>query len=324
MKTSIGNSISEAVDFLQRGQLVAIPTETVYGLAANALDANCVQKIFIAKNRPSFNPLIVHIKSAAEIHHYAVQIPDVCLRLAEKFWPGPLTFVLSKKDVIPDHTTGGGNSVALRMPAHPVALQLLQKLDFPLAAPSANPSGYISPVKPSHVFDQLQGLIPYILDGGDCKVGIESTVIGFEGETVVVFRLGGLSISEIEKEVGKVELKINQNSNPNSPGQLSSHYAPHTPLILGDLEELVNANRGKKIGVIAFGKAPKFEHTVSKFYNLSPLAKTEEAAANIFKALREMDASSLDLIISHRLPENGLGQAVNDRLERAAYQMKQC
>ena len=215
----------------------------MYGLAANALDEKAVQSIFRVKNRPVFNPLIVHVKDAEQFSKYASEVPAICLKLAKAFSPGPITFVLPKRNVIPDHTTGGGNSVALRIPHHPLTLELLNQLHFPLAAPSANPSGYISPVSAQHVFDQLAGKIPYILDGGDCPVGIESTVITFEKEKVVVLRLGGLGIEDIERVAGKVALQINQSSNPSSPGQLKSHYAPKTPFLLGDAAKLISENK---------------------------------------------------------------------------------
>ena len=318
MDKRIGTSVSKAAKLLGSGQLVAIPTETVYGLAANALDVKAVQSIFNVKNRPVFNPLIVHVKSVNEFYKYAKNVPVQCLDLANALSPGPITFVLSKKDIVPDHTTGGGNSVALRIPNHPLTLALLNQLDFPLAAPSANPSNYISPVTALHVLEQLGGKIPYILDGGDCQVGIESTVVCFEEDTTIILRLGGQDIAAIEQIVGKVELRINQASNPQSPGQLKSHYAPKTPFLLGGIQELIKINPNKRIGVIAFGANFQSQSEVSRTYNLSSQGSTSEAASNIFKALREMDSSQLDLIIAAPIPNEGLGAAVNDRLERAA------
>ncbi|MBX7183258.1 MAG: threonylcarbamoyl-AMP synthase [Bacteroidia bacterium] len=316
--TRIGQSLQDAASFLQQGELVGIPTETVYGLAANALDEKAVQKIFQVKNRPLFNPLIVHVADVSHFERYAEWIPEKCFQLAKAFAPGPLTFVLPKKTIVPDHTTGGGNSVALRIPNHPLTLELLHKIDFPLAAPSANPSGYISPVTARHVYDQLNGFLPYILDGGPCMVGIESTVVAFEQGRIKVLRLGGLSLEQLREVAGDIELEVNQSSNPKSPGQLTSHYAPRTPLILGQLPILMEQNKGKRIGIIGFGDLPvewKKEHVV---LNLSEQGSTFEAGATIFWVMRELDGMSLDVILAQPLPEHGLGAAVNDRLQRAS------
>ncbi|MFZ4635519.1 MAG: L-threonylcarbamoyladenylate synthase, partial [Saprospiraceae bacterium] len=191
MDTKIGSDLSRAVHLLNDGYLVGIPTETVYGLAGNALNPAAVASIFEAKNRPSFDPLIVHISDATELTRYALTLPEAARRLASLFWPGPLTLLLPRRAVIPDLVTSGLDRVALRVPAHEMALQLLQALDFPLAAPSANPFGYVSPTTAQHVVDQLGGRIPYVLDGGACAVGLESTIVGFEADGVVVYRLGG-------------------------------------------------------------------------------------------------------------------------------------
>lgn len=316
--TQIGTSLEEAAYNLKRGLLVGIPTETVYGLAANALDETAVQKIFKVKNRPSFNPLIVHVPSVTHFEKYAYSIPDMCFKLAEAFSPGPLTFVLPKKQLVPDHTTGGGNSIALRIPNHPVSLALLQLLDFPLAAPSANPSGYVSPVSAQHVFDQLNGKLPYILDGGNCRVGLESTVISFENNKTKVLRLGGLSIEHLKEVAKDIELEINESSNPKSPGQLTSHYAPGVPLILGPIQKLIDQYKGKKIGILCFGSTPKEWNHVGIVKNLSATGDTSEAGSNVFRMLRELDRLDLDLILAQPIPPTGLGAAVNDRLKRAS------
>jgi L-threonylcarbamoyladenylate synthase len=228
-----------------------------------------------------------------------------------------LTLVLPKNEIIPAIVTAGRQTVGLRMPSQPIAQQLLEKLDFPLAAPSANPFGYISPTTAQHVFDQLNGKIPYILDGGPCTVGVESTIIGFERDAPVVYRLGGTPIEEIEAITGKIRFQINQSSNPSAPGQLKSHYAPVKPVLTGNMTELIGQHPENKIAVISFQKAwdgPNLQHN----WVLSKSGDLEEAAINLFKALREADQSDADIIFAEIFPEKGLGRAINDRLKRAA------
>ncbi|TND09757.1 MAG: tRNA threonylcarbamoyladenosine biosynthesis protein [Bacteroidetes bacterium] len=320
MDTIIGTDIAEAARFLQEGKCVAIPTETVYGLAANALDPAAVAQIFSIKNRPTFNPLIVHVRSFAEFEKYATGISPLVKKLADAFTPGPLTFVLPKKDTVPDLVTAGGETVALRIPSHPLTLRLLESLPFPLAAPSANPFGYISPVTAQHVEQQLGDKIPYILDGGPCSVGVESTVITFENDKVVVLRLGGVTVEAIEELAGKTELRTGHSSSLHpiaigSPGQMKSHYAPKHKLLLGDIEKHAAEHAGKNIGILSFRKKyPDAAYQVQ----LSESGNTDEAARYLFSALRFLDACDIDLILAERLPETGLGRAVNDRLERAA------
>src|ERR1035437_8374682 len=208
--SKIGIDIEKAKQILQEGGLVAIPTETVYGLAANALNKDAVFKIIEAKNRPHFDPLIIHTDSIEKVKLHVSDFPQWAQQLANAFWPGPLTLLLPKKNSIPDLVTSGLPQVAVRIPNHPLTLQLLKSLDFPLAAPSANPFGYVSPTNAEHVAAQLQGSVDYILDGGPCDVGIESTIVGFEDGKITIYRLGGLAIEDIEKLVGKVQVKINQ------------------------------------------------------------------------------------------------------------------
>src|SRR5882672_5472348 len=202
----IGKDIAKAATLLRQGKLVAIPTETVYGLAGNALNVEAVTRIFAAKNRPYFDPLIVHVPYPSSAGEYAERIPGKALDLMEQFWPGPLTVLLSKKNIVPDLVTAGLDRVGLRCPDHPMTLALLQSLPFPLAAPSANPFGYVSPTSPHHVNDQLGNEIEYILDGGECKVGVESTIVGFEDDTPTIYRLGGLQVEAIESITGRVQL----------------------------------------------------------------------------------------------------------------------
>ena len=314
----IGSNIEIAADWLKKGNVVSIPTETVYGLAANALNETAVLQIFDIKKRPSFDPLIVHISSINEIEKYTLSFPEVLKPLAALYMPGPLTLLLPKQSIIPDLVTSGLDQVAIRIPKHPLTLALLSSLDFPLAAPSANPFGYISPTSTAHVNQQLGKQIPYILDGGDCSIGIESTIIGVENDEIILYRLGGLSLNAIESVVGKVQININQSSNPKSPGQIKSHYAPKKPFYIGDIQELIYQFRDKKVGIISFGKNANFKQQNIVEYNLSLEGDTYEAAQNLFSTMRILDNSDIDLIITDYLPETGLGLAINDRLQRAA------
>ncbi len=311
----IGTEIDIAARLLQAGELVGIPTETVYGLAGNALNEAAVAKIFVVKNRPRFDPLIVHTSSIALMETLVLEIPAKARLLAATFMPGPLTLLLPKKEWIPDLVTAGSPLVAVRIPKHPMALVLLQKLDFPIAAPSANPFGYISPTTAQHVAQQLGNKIPYILDGGACTVGLESTIVGFEKEEVIIFRKGGIPVEAIEKIIGSVTVQAHSSSQPQAPGMLQSHYAPRIPLILGDIKHLIAQHQGKKIGIIAF------QQDFSSAYPaviLSPSGNFEEAARRLFAGMRYLDSLPLDLILAELVPEEDLGRAINDRLRRAA------
>lgn len=312
-----GKNIDLAAELLLKGSLVAIPTETVYGLAANALNEKAVLSIFEAKQRPFFDPLIIHVPTIESIEKYA-QLTDLRLqKLAKAFWPGPLTLLLPKKESIPDLVTSGLATVAVRIPNHILSLELLKKINIPLAAPSANPFGYVSPTQPAHVNSQLGDKIAYILDGGPCEVGLESTIVGIEDYTVCVFRLGGLALEEIEKVIGKTELRINNSSNPVSPGQLKSHYAPKKPLYIGDLKQLIEKNKGKKIAIICFGEE-NIEGKDIIVFDLSKNKNLKEAAINLFKFLRLADESDADIVLCQEVSDTGLGRAINDRLRRAA------
>lgn len=313
----IGKDILKAKEYLEKDELVAIPTETVYGLAANALNPTAVAKIFEVKERPTFDPLIVHTHSMDKVYDFVTNIHPTLLKLAETFWPGPLTLLLPKKIIIPNLVTSGLDRVGVRIPNHPLTLKLLAQLNFPLAAPSANPFGYISPTTAKHVENQLGTKIPYILDGGNCAVGLESTIVGEENGEVIIYRLGGLSINEIEFIVGKVSIELNQSSNPKAPGQLKSHYAPKKPVYIGDLNELQAKYFDKKIGAIVFGNETNL-HATALVKNLSVTKNFQEAAINLFSFLRELDEADVDIIITELLPPQGLGLAINDRLKRAA------
>jgi L-threonylcarbamoyladenylate synthase len=314
----IGTDIDGAAELLKEGKLIAIPTETVYGLAGNALNDDAILEIFKVKKRPKFDPLIAHTDSLEKVKSYVTHIPDKAMKLADAFWPGPLTILLSKKDHIPDLLTSGLPNVAVRMPKHELTQELLKRLDFPLAAPSANPFGYVSPTTAQHVEDQLGSKIPYILDGGQCSIGIESTIIGFdENEKPIIYRLGGKKIEDIENIVGRIKLKIIHSSDPMAPGMLKTHYAPSKRVIIGHLDMLIKRFQNRNFGVISYHQ--KFDDLPSeKQIALSPGKDLNEAARNLFSALRLMDVKNIDLIITERFPDEGLGQAINDRLKRAA------
>lgn len=312
----IGTDISKAKDLLSKGNVVAIPTETVYGLAGNALNDEAILKIYSVKNRPKFDPLIAHVHSLNMVKELVTEIPDKALLLADNFWPGPLTILLEKKSSVPDLLTSGLNRVAVRIPNHPLTLSLLKTLDFPLAAPSANPFGYVSPTSALHVEKQLGNKIPYVLDGGQCQVGLESTIVGFEDGEAVVYRLGGAKVEAIESIIGKVSLNVNMSSNPAAPGMLKSHYSPGRKMIIGDIEKNLSDLPTANTGIISFTKA--FDVPSENLAVLSPAGDIDEAARNIFSALRKMDQSHINIVLSEFLPNEGLGKAINDRLRRAA------
>lgn len=312
----IGKNIEKAIQLLEAGKLVAIPTETVYGLGGNALNEDAILKIFKVKNRPFFDPLIIHVGSVEQLSQYAINIPEEAYLLAKHFLPGPLTLLLHKSDVIPSLITAGSERVAIRIPNHPITQELLKQLDFPLAAPSANPFGYISPTTPQHVASQLGGQLEYILDGGPCNIGLESTIIGFEKGQGVIYRKGGLAVEAIEDLIGKVAVKAHSTSNPSSPGLLKSHYAPTVPIVVGNILELAGQNKNQRLGILAFQDTYAEVDATTKRV-LSPNGDLSEAAKNLFAMMRALDKESIDLIIAEWVPEKGLGRAINDRLKRA-------
>ncbi|HAS60172.1 MAG TPA: threonylcarbamoyl-AMP synthase [Algoriphagus sp.] len=315
----IGKDIIRAKSLLEAGKLVGIPTETVYGLAGNALNPDAVASIFETKKRPSFDPLIIHSDSMEKIKRWVLEIPEKLKILADEFWPGPLTLLLPREAIVPDLVTSGLDRVAVRILSHPLTLELLKSLEFPLAAPSANPFGYISPTRPEHVQKQLGDQIPYILDGGACKVGLESTIVGIEDEQIFIYRLGGLDVREIEALVGPVQIKTHSSSNPAAPGLLESHYAPTKPFILGDLDQLIQDHQNKKVRMGILSLQRTFSNLpIESQMILSEKGDLKEAAQNLFAAMRALDEQDLDLILAERMPDHGLGKAINDRLNRAA------
>ena len=313
METRIATDLSEAQALLQAGKLVAIPTETVYGLAANALDADAVIHIFETKNRPHFDPLIVHVGRMEQVDEVAAHIPEVAYRLMEAFWPGPLTIVLQKHERVPHIVTSGLDTVGVRMPDHALTLELLRSLNFPLAAPSANPFGYISPTNALHVAEQLGERIPYILDGGECAIGVESTIIDCSRDTPTILRLGGTAVETIEEIIGPVQVNAISSSSPQAPGMLHSHYAPRKPLRVGNIHELLHEH-GNDVSILSF------KDSFHNFRNirLSEIGDLHEAARNLFAAMRKLDADHHSVIIAEFVPDYGLGRAINDRLKRAA------
>ena len=310
--------IHQAAEIIRQGGVVAFPTETVYGLGADALNPLAVARIFEIKDRPYFDPLIVHISDFEEMSGLALGIPPDAERLIKRCWPGPLTIVLSKKEAVPDLVTAGLPTVAIRMPKHPVALQLIREAGCPVAAPSANPFGYVSPTTADHVREQLGDRVDLILNGGSCEVGLESTIISFSEEKPRLLRPGGLPLEEIEAIIGKVETNPVGETVPSSPGRLPRHYAPRTPILIdrwkGDLE----AYRGKRVGLLAF-REPRVVSLPSDHVEvLSPGGDLREAASNLFAAIRRLDALDLEVILAEAVPEAGLGRAIMDRLRRAS------
>jgi L-threonylcarbamoyladenylate synthase len=322
MKENVGTNVFTAAEHLKAGELVAIPTETVYGLAANALDENAVTRIFEVKNRPQFNPLILHIADLDRLKGLELSFPAIALALAQKFSPGPLTYVIPTSGKIPGIVTSGTPAVAIRIPAHPLTLELLNLLDFPLAAPSANTSGTVSPTKATHVSEQLGNKVSYILDGGDCQVGLESTIISFLEKRPRILRFGGITPEEISAIIGPIYLpEKGFVDNPVAPGMLERHYATSKTLVLGDANQLIHeAHQQSNIPRIATISLNNDFAAIPAAYQfrLSPTGDLQEAARRLFSAMHLADEMDIDLIIADKFPEYGLGMAINDRLKRAS------
>lgn len=300
--TRIIKDIAAAVKEITEGNIVALPTETVYGLGANALNEDAVLKIFETKERPVFNPLIVHVPDINEFEKYGKVIPDEVYMLAERFSPGPITYVVKKKSIIPDIVTSGNDSVGLRIPSHEMFLEVIKSAGVPVAAPSANRSGKISPTTAEEVIKELEGKISFILDGGKCKVGIESTVVSFLDNEICILRHGYVTKEEIEKVTGKINLP--KHGKIISPGLLKIHYAPITPLYIAE-----NKDEIEKIKIVS-DKAAVLDMT--KF------ADKKDTALNLFSEMRRLDEMKPDMIIAEMTDGEGIGAAINDRLERAS------
>lgn len=324
--------LAEAARILVGGGLVAFPTETVYGLGADALNAQAVQKIYLAKGRPSDNPLIVHIAEFAQLHKLAREIPPEAESLARHFWPGPLTLILKKQAAVPDVVTGGLDSVAIRIPAHPVALALLRATGRPVAAPSANLAGRPSPSTAQHVIDDLAGRIDAVLDGGHCVVGVESTIVDIREGYPLLLRPGGVTPLEISNALGKKCLQADwqeeEGTAPPSPGLKYLHYAPQAPLylVLGSSEKLAikiaylrdtYQRQGKHVALL-LSKELAAELDADTVEVLGSRGNASEQAANLYGALRRLDQSAAEVIIAEGYHEIGLGLAVMNRLKKAA------
>ncbi len=308
-------AVRQGAELIRQGGVVAFPTETVYGLGANALDAEAVARIYAIKHRPAFDPLIVHVADPSVLDTLVTSIPGTITALVDRFWPGPLTIVLPKQDRVPDIVTAGLPTVALRMPAHPMALALIGQAGVPVAAPSANLFGCVSPTCAAHVRDQLGDAVNVIVDGGPCQVGIESTIVTLDGDSVVLLRHGGIALEAIADVIGEVQVAAPNDKRPQSPGRLLRHYAPQTPLMLR--EQAGPPSRQGKMGLLAL-RASTWDDQYAVTEILSPNGSLPEAATKLFAALRRLDDAGLDGIEAVPVPQEGLGRAINDRLRRAA------
>lgn len=308
-------NIIKAAKYLQQGNIVAFPTETVYGLGADGLNPIAVTRIFEAKKRPAFNPLILHVSSMEMVKRVAHIDNEIVTRLTDKFWPGALTIILRKKDIVPYIVTSGLDTVAVRMPNNQVALKLIEELGNPIAAPSANSFGRLSPTNASHVAKQLESKVDIILDGGNCTIGIESTIIEITDSVNYLLRPGGIAREDIETLIGKLSDPTEKLSTPNSPGQLKVHYAPKIPIKFYSEETLLE-NKNKKLGGIFFSKVKNKEMFIIT-RTLSDTEDFREAASNLFSYLHELENVVLDLILVESLPKVNLGAAIMDRLTKA-------
>lgn len=313
----LSKDIDLAKKWLNKDEVIAIPTETVYGLAGNIYSEKAIRTIFETKKRPFYNPLIVHIHNTNQLTDLAEELPEKAKQLAAAFWPGSLTLILKKKDSVSHLITGGKDTVAIRIPNHPLTLELLAKLDFPLAAPSANPFGAISPTTAQHVADYFPESLPMVLDGGECRNGIESTIIGFENDIPVLYRLGAISKEDLEEVIGPIQIKNTNEKAPEAPGMLTKHYAPKTKLILTD--DVIATSKKYESQQVGFLLFQDIEVTNSSNIKeiLSDKGSYKEAASNLYAAMHRLDQFQLEIIIAQKFPDIDLGKSINDRLERA-------
>lgn len=322
--------IIEAAKCLASNEVIAFPTETVYGLGANAKSEEAVRKVFEAKGRPNDNPLIVHVASESQLDELVTEIPPVAKRLMKEFWPGPLTLILKRKPgQLANAVTAGLDTVAIRMPSHPVALRLIEASGLPIAAPSANTSGKPSPTTAKHVQDDLEGRIAGIVDGGSTGVGVESTVLDCTVEIPVILRPGGVTKEQLERIIGQVREEVSltkKDDTPKAPGMKYTHYAPKAPLTLVKgtpdfIQKLVDSKRaeGLKVGILAASEHQSFYHAD---YVITPgsLAELSTVATGLYGALRQFDQCLVDLIFSEVFPTEGIGKAIMNRLFKAAGQ----
>lgn len=314
------NAIEEAAGIIRRGGIVAFPTETVYGLGGDAFNPRAVAGIFAAKQRPRFDPLIVHIHALTQLDSIAAEIPPAAWQLIKNFWPGPLTIIVPKKDSVPDIVTSGLPAVGIRMPDNAIALELIKSADVPLAAPSANKFAHISPTCAAHVTEQFGEEIDMVLDGGPCTVGVESTIIGFTTSQPVLLRPGGIALEDIDKVIGKVDIPAHDALTSACSGRQLRHYAPVTPLII-DAGSVTLP--GVRKGLLSFVRpSSSIAQEYAAIEVLSEKGDLAEAACNLFAAMRRLDSKGLDVIVATAVPDHGLGRAINDRLTRASQSRK--
>ncbi|MFQ5952892.1 MAG: L-threonylcarbamoyladenylate synthase [Candidatus Omnitrophota bacterium] len=319
--------IRRAAGVIRRGGLVAFPTETVYGLGANALNPEAVTGIFAAKERPLDDPLIVHIAFEEELYKLAEEVPEEAKKLIKEFWPGPLTVVLKKTEVVPDIVTTGLDTVAIRMPSNAISRELISMSGVPIAAPSANLFGRPSPTKAQHVIYDLDGRIDLILDGGPTEIGIESTVVEFIEGKVIVLRPGGIDVESLHSVIGNVHVYSGPEISKKSPGKYPQHYSPKAKVLVvedgdsqvGDVKMVVQnmIRKKKKVGIMA-KKEHADEYSRFDVKILGPRNNGKKCASNLFHILREFDSENMDVIIAEAIPERGLGLAVMNRLHKAA------
>jgi L-threonylcarbamoyladenylate synthase len=319
VKTEISTDRTAAVELLREGAIVALPTETVYGLAADALNPIAVAKIFEVKERPRFDPLIVHLPDRdwlEKIVDLPAQDRQLILELADTFWPGPFTMVLPKREIVPEIVTAGLDTVAVRVSAHPVFSEIIRALGKPLAAPSANCFGRISPTNAQHVLDDLKDQIPLIIDGGPTAHGIESTIVAICAGGIHILRRGPITDDQLSK-FGKID-NVASAEKVSAPGQLPTHYAPKTPLRLIEDVNSFSPDKNQRVGLLAWTPIESKKDFAAVRY-LSERQDLREAAANLFRYLRELDVPNIDLIVAEQVPDQGLGAAIMDRLRRAVH-----
>ena len=326
--------LAEAAEILRNGGLVAIPTETVYGLGANALDESASKKIYEAKGRPSDNPLIAHISCMDELSALVSEIPEAGRKLAEKYWPGPLTMVFPKKEIVPHGTTGGLETVAIRMPSDPVANRLIKLAGVPVAAPSANTSGRPSPTKAEHVVEDMNGKIEMIIDSGEVGIGVESTIVDVSGKVPMLLRPGAITMEMLRETLGEVEIDpailgpLSADVKPKAPGMKYRHYAPQAEMTLveGEMEHVVEfinqeaklaLEAGLKVGIICTEESRESYH-YGMLKVIGSRENEESVAHNLFAVLREFDDQKVDCIFSESFSKDRLGQAIMNRLCKAA------
>lgn len=325
------NKLSQAANIIKNGGLVAFPTETVYGLGANGLDEDAVKKIYIAKERPQDNPLILHVSSMDEVSRLVDKIPQEARLCMDKFWPGPLTIILNRSKLVPDIITAGLDSVAIRMPNNPIALKLIEMANTPIAAPSANTSGSPSPTKANHVIEDLNGKIDMIIDGGSAEVGLESTILDLTGDTPSILRPGGITLEQLRQVMPNVVVDVTEVSEfmtPKSPGQKYRHYAPIADLILfegeiGNISKAINKKTlelmedGLKVGIMATEET-KEEYPEGYVIVVGSREKRETIASNLFTAIRFFDEARVNIILAEGIEMDNIGTAIMNRLVKAS------